>query len=147
MRFPIQLLACAAALSFACKGEAAQVDPKSLYRFEAAAVPEVLAAGGEGRFRLAVRPTKAGAHVKAETPFRGTLAATGPLRLAKAEIAWEDRARVEGGGPIFEIPFHADAAGTGALSADLVYFVCTDTACMRTTEQVSVPVRVLPARD
>lgn len=139
MRRTLTALSSAAVLLLACKGEA-EADPKSLYRVEASASP--VAAGQQGTFRIAVRPTAAGAHVKPETPFRGKLVATGPLALQKTEIAFGDNARIEGGGPVFEIPFDAKAPGEGTLAADLTFFVCTAQSCMRTTEQVTVPVQV-----
>lgn len=143
MRRTLTALSFAASLLFACRGEAeAPTDPKALYRLDAKAEPATVQAGGKGTFRLAVRPTREGAHVKAETPFRGTLEATGPLALEKTALSYEDHARVEEGGPVFEIPFAAKEAGKGELKADLVFFVCTDEACMRTTEEVRVPVEV-----
>jgi hypothetical protein len=54
---------------------------------------------------------------------------------------------VENGGPVFEVPFSAIAAGEGSLRAELVFFVCTEQACMRTTENVDLPVHVREARD
>jgi hypothetical protein len=142
MRRTLTVITFAAALLVACKGEAAETDPKALYRLDATAEPATLKPGGKGTFRLAVRPTKAGAHVKPETPFRGTISTTGPLQVEKTTIAYEDRARVENDGPVFEIPFEATAAGKGELKADLTFFVCTDQACLRTTEQVALPVEV-----
>lgn len=141
MRQLLASLSFAAALLVACQGEAA-TDPKTLYRFEAEAAPAALEAGAKGRLRLAIRPTAKGAHVKPETPFRGKLSATGPLRLERTEIGYRDHSRIEDGGPVFEIPFEATDAGTGSLKADLVFFVCTAEACLRTTEQVEIPVQV-----
>ncbi len=141
MRRTLTVLAFAAATAIACKGEAAPTDPKALYRVEASAEPTSLEAGKSGTFRIAVRPNE-GAEVKAETPFRATLAGTGSVSVGKAELAYADNARIEGKGPVFEIPFEAKAAGAGELEADLVFFVCTDEACLRTTDQVSVPVTV-----
>ena len=141
MRRTLTALSFAASLLVACRGEASD-DPKSLYRIEASADPATVQAGGKGTFRIAVRPTVKGAHVKPETPFRGKLAATGPLALQKSELSYADHVRVEKDGPVFEIPYEAKDAGSGTLQADLVFFVCTDEACLRTTEQVNVPVQV-----
>jgi hypothetical protein len=141
MRRTLTALSFAVSLLFACKGEA-ETDPKALYRIEASAQPASIEAGKQGTFRIAVRPTVSGAHVKPETPFRGKLGATGPLSLQKSELKYEDHVRVEKDGPVFEIPYEAKAAGSGALTADLTFFVCTDEACLRTTEKVNVPVQV-----
>ncbi|AKU91693.1 hypothetical protein [Vulgatibacter incomptus] len=143
------LLACSlalAALLAGCKDKAAAPseppDPKTLYRVETSAAPIEVKQGQNGTLQLAIRPVD-GARVKAETPFRATLEASGPVTLPKTELAYEDSARVEKEGPVFEIPFAAkDEAGKGAIDADLTFFVCVAEACMRTTEQVSVAVVV-----
>lgn len=137
---PLLLAACSG-------GSPAQVpdDVRSLYRMEVGAEPSELPAGQGGVLRIAVRPTVKGAHVKPETPFDGKLTATGPVELARQAIGFEDNARIEKGGPVFEIPWTAKAPGAGALQADLTFFVCTDTACLRTTEELEVPVRVTAA--
>lgn len=114
-------------------------DPKTLYRVTASADPAK--AGEQGTMHLAIQPVD-GALVKAETPFRGKLAAKGPIGVLKEEFAYEDRAEEVKGGPVFAIPFEAKEAGEGAIDADLTFFVCVAEACMRTTESVTVPVLV-----
>jgi len=114
-------------------------DPKTLYRVMASA--DEAKAGEPGTMRLAIQPVE-GALVKAETPFRGKLAAKGPISVLKEEFAYEDRTEEVGGGPVFAIPFEAKEAGEGTIDADLTFFVCVAEACMRTTETVSVPVLV-----
>ncbi|HWV37121.1 MAG TPA: hypothetical protein VN033_01465 [Vulgatibacter sp.] len=114
-------------------------DPKVLYSVKASADPAK--AGEPGTLHLAIQPIP-GAEVKAETPFRGKLAAKGPVRVLKDDLAYEDRAREVDGGPVFDIPFEAGEAGQGSIDADLTFFVCVAEACMRTTETVSVPVLV-----
>lgn len=114
-------------------------DPKTLYTVEAKAAPAK--SGGEGSLHLAIRPV-AGALVKEETPFRGKLKTEGPIAFSKSEFEYEDRAQVVDGGPVFELPFDAKEAGEGTIDADLTFFVCVAEACMRTTESLSVPVRV-----
>lgn len=114
-------------------------DPKTLYRVTASA--DEAKAGEPGIVHLAIQPVE-GAVVKAETPFRGKLAAKGPISVPKEEFAYEDRAEEVGGGPVFAIPFEAKEAGEGTIEADLTFFVCVAEACMRTTESLSVPVLV-----
>lgn len=115
-------------------------NPKSLYTLASEATPQVKA-GEAGRLTLAVKPNP-GAKVKPETPFKTKLSATAPVELAKTELAYADNTRVEGNGPVFEVPFTAKAPGAGEVAADMVFFVCTDEACVRTTEQVRLPVTV-----
>jgi hypothetical protein len=115
-------------------------NPKSLYRVETKA-PARVKAGERGTLTLAVQPRE-GAKVKPETPFKTKLSATAPVELAKTELGYQDHARVEGNGPVFEVPFDAKDAGAGNIEADMTFFVCTDEACVRTTEQLQVPVTV-----
>lgn len=115
-------------------------NPKSLYTL-AKGAPATVKAGEQGKLTLAVQP-KDGVRVKPETPFKAKLSTTAPVELAKTELGYTDHARVEKGGPVFEVPFEGKAAGSGQIAADMTFFVCTDEACVRTTEQVDVPVTV-----
>ena len=115
-------------------------NPKSLYTVSKDA-PATVKAGEDGKFTLAVQP-KEGVRVKPETPFKAKLSATAPVELAKTELGYADNVRIEKDGPVFEVPFEGKAAGTGAITADMTFFVCTSEACVRTTEQVQVPVTV-----
>lgn len=134
-----------AVLSLACRSEA-QGDPKALYRIDTSGTTTSVKAGETGKLVLAIQPTASGAHVKPETPFRGKLSATGALTFDKADFGYTDSARVVNEGPVFELPFKASAPGDSQVTADLTFFVCTAQACLRTTEQVKVPVTVAAAK-
>lgn len=132
-----------AAASFACSQEAKAgelPDPKTLYKAELVA-PTGLAAGKTAPAILKVTPIPS-AHVKAETPFKAKLTTTGPVTVAKAELAYKDSARVENEGPVFEIPLAASAAGAGELKAQVDFYVCVAEACMKTSESLTAAVTV-----
>jgi hypothetical protein len=116
------------------------VDPKSLYEIEAK-VSEGLSPGETGTLTLAIRP-KAGAEVKAETPLRAKLQPTGPVELEADQLAYDDHKRVEGKGPVFEVPLRAVEAGEGEVDVDLTFFICTAELCMRTKEDLSLDYRI-----
>lgn len=142
MRRALSAISFAAVVLLACQSRgAAPPDPKTLYTVQATATPQELAAGEKGTYTLAIKP-KGGAYVKAETPFRGKLSAAGSVTLEKVALGYADHARIENRGPIFEVPFTAKAPGQGAIDAELVFFVCVEEACLRTTEKVTVPVLV-----
>lgn len=115
-------------------------NPKSLYTLTRDA-PATVKAGEPTRLTIAVQP-KAGVHVKPETPFKARLSTTAPVILGKTELGYADHTRVEKDGPVFEVPFEGTALGSGQITADMTFFVCTDEACVRTSEQVRVPVTV-----
>lgn len=149
---PVLVLAVSVLLLAACsekaspgssgsaKAKADIDDPKSLYQLETNA-PAQLKAGADGTLTLSVKPNE-GVKVKPETPFKAKLSATAPVELGKTELGYADHARVEKDGPVFEVPFQGKAPGAGNIEADMVFFVCTDEACVRTTEKVQVPVTV-----
>ena len=134
------LAACSEGSAPAGSAKADIDNPKSLYSL-ASEAPAQVKAGEAGKVTLAVKPVS-GAKVKPETPFKTKLSATAPVELAKTELGYGDHARVEGDGPVFEVPFQATTPGEGNIEADMVFFVCTDEACVRTTEKVQLPVTV-----
>lgn len=116
------------------------IDPKSLYEIEAK-VSEGLSPGDTGTLTLAIRP-KAGAEVKAETPLRAKLQPKGPVQIEADQLAYDDHKRVEGKGPVFEVPLQAVEAGEGVVDVDLTFFICTAELCMRTKEDLSLDYRI-----
>lgn len=140
MRF-LRSSSFAAVLLLACTSQA-QEDPKNLYRIDTAGTTTAVKPGDTGKLVVAIQPKVKGAHVKPETPFRGKVSATGPVSFQKGDFSYKDMSRVVNEGPVFELPFQATAAGACEVSADLTFFVCTDQACLRTTEKVQVPVTV-----
>jgi hypothetical protein len=132
----------AAVLSFACTSKAAEQDPKTLYKIDTTGTTTTVKSGTAGKLVIAIQPQVKGAHVKSETPFRGKLTTTGAVAFDKADFGYKDMARVVNEGPVFELPFKATAPGASTVTADLTFFVCTEQACMRTTDQVKVPVTV-----
>lgn len=117
------------------------LDPKSLYEVDLKA-PEGIAAGEEGTLTLAIRP-KEGAEVKPETPLRAKLEASGVLRVEKDRLSYADNARIEGKGPVFEIPVKAESAGEGEVGVDLDFYICIAELCMKTGEQLKTRLSAL----
>lgn len=116
------------------------LDPRSLYDVVLEA-PETLAAGESGTVTLAIRP-KDGAEVKPETPLRASLESRGAIRAEKERLSYADHARVEGKGPVFEIPVRGEEAGQGELGVDLDFYVCIAELCMKTAEKLAVTAQV-----
>jgi len=147
MRSLLSALLLIAAVAAGCSSKApapapggtAPTDPKTLYSMEVSAAP--VQSGEASKVHIAIR-TVDGAEVKEETPFRAKLEATGPLALRQTEFGYADHARLEGGGPVFEFPVDTTGAGQGEVKADMTFFVCMAEACLRTTEQLSIPVPV-----
>lgn len=118
----------------------AELDPKAHYRIEAKA-PTSLRAGSSAPLRIAIVPVNGG-EIKAETPLRITLTTQGPLQVEKSELRYADKAGLEQGGPVFEVPVSALEAGAGKVDVDMSFFVCIAEACLRTTEQLAFDVAV-----
>lgn len=143
----IPLTLCLASLALAaCQRTGSQaggeLDPKAHYRVEAEA-PATLQAGRSAPLRIAIVPMDGG-EIKEETPLRITLSTQGPLQVEKRELRYADKAGLEQGGPVFEIPVSALEAGAGKVDVDMSFFVCIAEACLRTTEQLAFDVTVQP---
>ena len=116
------------------------LDPRSLYDVKLEA-PEKIAAGESATFTLAIRP-KEGAEVKPQTPLRATLESRGAIRAEKDRLGYADHVRVEGKGPVFEIPVRGEQVGEGELDVDLDFYVCIAELCMKTAEKLHATTQV-----
>lgn len=116
------------------------LDPRTLYDVELKA-PEAISTGESATFTLAIRP-KDGAEVKPETPLRATLEWRGAIRAEKERLSYADHVRVEGKGPVFEIPVRGEQVGEGELDVDLDFYVCLAELCMKTGEKLRATARV-----
>ena len=74
--------------------------------------------------------------MKPETPLRAQVEAKGGLSTEKTRLAYADHARVEGKGPVFEIPVKAEGAGEGEVEVDLDFYVCIAELCLKTGEKL-----------
>jgi hypothetical protein len=113
---------------------------------EASASVGEVAVGRSGVVRIAIRPD-AGIHVQPRGPLKVTLSASPGLALSRALLGWADALGPRVEPPRFEVPFTATAPGPQVVSGRLVFFLCSDTWCVKQERETSVSVTVVAEHD
>jgi len=111
------------------------------YALESGQSTARLKVGEAGKLVLVIRPTAAGWHIHPQAPLKIRLAAPG-LKVAKSEFSRKDAANPGGEAPRFETSFVATEGGTTEATYSLDFFICSDSACVKQSRTLSVPVTV-----
>ena len=111
------------------------------YRLDTAGSTRQLAVGGKGTLVLSIVPVGK-VHVHPQAPLKIALEATPGLELEKTALGKADPVDPKADGRRFEVPFAALAAGKQQARADLDFFICSDTWCVKQVRQVTFPVDV-----
>ncbi len=112
------------------------------YTLEASASPAVVKVGEAGKLGVTIRPKAPTWHVHPQAPLKVRLDAPAGLKLEKPELGRKDVADAKAESPRFETGFVATGAGTQQVQANVDFFICSDTACVKQVKTVSVAVNV-----
>jgi hypothetical protein len=100
--------------------------------------------GQSGKLVLAIQPKdRSKVHVDPRAPLKIRVEPSAGLQVEKTQLGKKDA--VTGGpaeAPRFEVAFTATAAGRQEAKANLDFFVCSDTWCVKQTRSVTIPVEV-----
>ncbi len=135
----------AAALAFAALPALAQdpgAEAAKAYALDTSASTRTAAVGEGGKLVVVIRPTAPGWHVHPQAPLKIRFEGGPGLRLEKAELGRKDAVDVASQEPRFEAPFVARAAGKQEAKANVDFFICSDTACVKQTKTVAFAVGV-----
>ncbi len=134
----------AAALLAAGPAHAAGADDDAAnsYRILTGESAQSLSVGQRGKLVLAIVPSVAKVHVNAQAPLRIKLEAPVGLKLEKDVLGHADAVQVGAEAPRFEIPFKAVGAGKHEAKAQLDFFICSDSWCVKQVRTVAIPVEV-----
>jgi hypothetical protein len=111
------------------------------YRIETDGTTRRLDAGGAGKLVLAIVPAE-GTHVHPAAPLKIALSATPGLTLSRRELGHADAIDPKADGPRFEVPFTATAAGAQEARAQVGFYICSETWCVKQSRDVRVSVDV-----
>jgi hypothetical protein len=131
---------------FACSRAAGgEVDPTTLYDLTTDGTSQKVKVGSSGTFVLAIK-TKNGSHVSGETPLKIDLSGEG-VKLAKNKLTYADSvtrmmATVKFPDPRFEVSFVGEKPGKTNLDANVLFFICTEQACVRQIKKLRLPIQV-----
>jgi hypothetical protein len=137
----MRTLAICSSLLLACTALAEDKPAAKDYEITSKVDPGSLATGAGGKLSFTITP-KGSYHMKNDTPFKATLTATGDLKLAKAEFTAKDFDDPKAPAKSISTAVTAGAAGDRQVSADLMFFMCTEEICQRFTEKVALTVKV-----
>lgn len=121
-------------------------DPTRLYALETTGTSTEVKAGGSGTFVLRIKP-EGEAYISPSTPLSLVLGGEG-VTFGKTRLGLAD---VASGGPVegsdsvtphFEVPFDVTAPGSARIRAQLTFFLCTRSSCIRQVREIELPVRV-----
>jgi hypothetical protein len=124
---------------------AALADPgseaKSAYRLESDRSTSELKAGEQGKLVVVIRPTAPGWHIHPEAPLKVRFESSG-LTIEKTTFSRKDAANPGAQAPRFESAFVAPSLGTKEATASFDFFICSDSACVKQSRTLSIPVTV-----
>ena len=112
------------------------------YRVETTGTTGSLKVGERGKLVLSIEPLQAKVHIHPQAPLKIKLTAPAGLKLDKAELGHKDATDPKADGRRYEVPFTAVAAGKQEARANLDFFICSDTWCVKQVRQVTFPVDV-----
>ena len=98
--------------------------------------------GDPGKLVVVIRPKAPTWHVHPQAPLKIKFEAPPALKLEKADLGRRDAVDPKAEEPRFEAPFVAAAAGAQQAKANVDFFICSDTACVKQQKTVSIAVAV-----
>lgn len=110
------------------------------YRLDTSGTTRSLKVGERGKLVVAIDLLKPEVHIDPKTPLKVRLEAPAGLKLEKAELGHKDAVDPKAEGRRFEVAFTATAAGRHEARANLDFFVCTDTWCVKQVRQLALAV-------
>jgi hypothetical protein len=129
----------------------AEPNPEQHYEVQATASKQV-GVGERGQVTVAIK-TKGGAYVSDEAPLKLELRGK-QVKLAKGaaepaptvKFGYADAIVQPSSGkkpdPSFQAAVVGETKGSGAVDADLTFFICTENLCLRQKKALSLPVEV-----
>jgi hypothetical protein len=112
------------------------------YALDTSGSTSSLGVGETGKLVLVIKPRGPDWHVHPQAPLKVRFEAPPGLKFEKLDLRRRDAVDPRAEEPRFEAPFVALAAGTESAKADVDFFVCSATACVRQLRVVTFPVSV-----
>jgi hypothetical protein len=117
-------------------------DAAQAYTLDTSASTATAKVGGPGKLVLVIKPKGPAWHVHPQAPLKIRFEAPAALQLAKADLGRKDAVDPKAEEPRFEAPFVATVAGEQPAKANVDFFICSDTACVKQTRTVAIAVSV-----
>jgi len=102
--------------------------------------PGKVAVGAKGSAAIVIKVKQPEAHISDEAPLKAKVSGKN-VQVAKEKLAKSDAVYKDGGASL-EVPFTGSEKGSGAVEAELTFYVCAKEICERQERKVSIPVTV-----
>ena len=137
-----RLLALTATLATVALSDDPGADAAKAYTLDTSASTASAKVGESGKLVLGIRLTAPGWHVHPQAPLKIRFEGPESMKIEKAVLARRDAVDPKAEEPRFESAFVASAAGSQDAKALVDFFICSDTACVKQTRTVAIPVSV-----
>ena len=111
------------------------------YALDTSGSTATLPVGGSGTLAVALR-FQPGVHAQTQAPLRMALSASQGIALARDRLGWFDVVGPRTGSPRLEVAFRATAPGAQTVKAQLEFFACSDSWCVKQEREVVLSVVV-----
>ena len=98
--------------------------------------------GEPGKLVVVIKPKAPSWHVHPQAPLKIRFDAPPALKLEKTDLGRRDAVDPKAEEPRFEAPFVAAAAGAQQAKANVDFFICSDTACVKQSRMLTIAVNV-----
>jgi hypothetical protein len=112
------------------------------YTVEGSATPPSLAVGEKGKLVVVIKPKAPVWHVDPRAPVKVRFTAPAGLKVERPDLGRRDVADPKAEAPRFETSFVAASPGKQEVRAELDFFLCSDTACVKQVRSVPLTVQV-----
>ncbi len=112
------------------------------YTLDTAGSTSSVGIGEHGKLVVAIKPKAPTWHVHPQAPLKVRFETSPTLKVEKPELLRKDAVDPKAEEPRFEAQFVALAAGKEAAKANVDFFICSDTACVKQARTVVIPVAV-----
>ena len=137
----VSALACAVHAAPAHAADPA-AEAARAYTLDTAASTRNVKVGEAGKLVVVIRPKAPAWHVHPQAPLKIRFEGPESMKIEKAVLARRDAVDPKAEEPRFESAFVASAAGSQDAKALVDFFICSDTACVKQTRTVAIPVSV-----
>jgi hypothetical protein len=140
------LLACAALAAVTGTAPAGAADPAAEaargYSVEGSASPSTVKVGEKGTLAIVIKPKVPVWHVDPRAPVKIRFTAPPGLKVERADLGRRDVSDPKAEAPRFETAFVATSPGPQEVRAEVDFFLCSDTACVKQVKTVALAVQV-----
>ena len=136
------LAVAAAVLTAGARAADPSAEAATAYTLDTASSTKSVKVGAPGKLVLVIRPKAPAWHVDPRAPLKIRFQAPAALKVERAELGRKDAVDPKAEEPRFETTFVAAAAGAQEAKAVADFFICSETACVKQTRTVAIPVSV-----